>query len=134
MPAAILKVPAEMPELGHGDTLEKPMPAPNANSARVSAAAVTPPAITAAQETADSAIAPDEISVLPSAIATVPAVASQSGQLICQTNVPGGWKKDDDPSDGTQLSRTQLFDPAHRHQIAGPTVGGDGQSPGPAPV
>jgi hypothetical protein len=48
-----LSVVADMPEFGQGDTDEKPMPAPNASSTKVKAAAVTPPAITAAQETAD---------------------------------------------------------------------------------
>jgi hypothetical protein len=61
-----LKVVADMPELGQGETAEKPMPAPNATSNKVNAAAVTPPAMTAAQETAEGsfAVVLDAISAL----------------------------------------------------------------------
>src|SRR5437588_11019410 len=66
MPLTILKVVADTPELGQGDTAENPMPAPKATNTRVSAAAVTPPAITAAQETAEGSLVAvlDVISVL----------------------------------------------------------------------
>src|SRR5260370_37979873 len=53
MPAATLKVSLEIPELGHGEIDENPMPAPNANNTNVSAAAATPPAAIAAHDTAD---------------------------------------------------------------------------------
>jgi hypothetical protein len=65
-----LNVPADTPELGHGEMLEKPMPAPNATSTSVRAAVAIPPAITADQATADcSAAMPTEVSVLPLTIA-----------------------------------------------------------------
>src|SRR5882757_6248269 len=49
-PVPILKVDAETPELPHGETTEKPMPAPKESSTRVSARDATAPASTAAQE------------------------------------------------------------------------------------
>src|SRR5579862_3817186 len=51
MPVPILKVAAETPESDHGDTADKPIPAPKATSKSVSAAAAAAPAATAAQET-----------------------------------------------------------------------------------
>jgi hypothetical protein len=80
MPAASLKVVADMPELGQGETAEKPIPAPNASSTNVKAAAVTPPAVTAAQETADWSFAGvlDAISVLDTSVMlTTPAYGEQ---------------------------------------------------------
>src|SRR5215204_6525628 len=47
------KVVIEMPSPAHGETTEKPTPAPNANSNNVSAADAIPPAITAPQDTVD---------------------------------------------------------------------------------
>src|ERR1700733_14675522 len=55
MPVATLKVEAETPLSLHGETAEKPMPAPNAISRRVNAAAATAPAATAAPDTAGCA-------------------------------------------------------------------------------
>src|ERR1700688_1651382 len=55
MPVATLKVEAETPLSLHGETAEKPMPAPNAISRRVNAAAATAPAATAGHDTADCA-------------------------------------------------------------------------------
>src|ERR671927_393399 len=57
MPLAILKVVAEIPEFGHGEMDEKPIPAPNASSTSVSAAAAIPPATTAPHATADCCVA-----------------------------------------------------------------------------
>src|ERR1700733_14164498 len=55
MPVATLKVEPEPPLSLHGETAEKPMPAPNATSKRVSAAAATAPAATAGHDTAGCA-------------------------------------------------------------------------------
>src|ERR1700733_12330778 len=55
MPVATLKVEAETPLSLHGETAEKPMPAPNAISRRVNAAAAPAPAGTAAHDTAGCA-------------------------------------------------------------------------------
>src|ERR1700691_2514497 len=55
MPVATLKVEADTPLSLHGETAEKPMPAPNATSKRVNAAAATAPAATAAHDTAGCA-------------------------------------------------------------------------------
>src|SRR5674476_1306703 len=52
-PAPRLKVAADTPEAAHGDTTEKPTPAPKASKTSVSAAVVTLPAITAPQLTAE---------------------------------------------------------------------------------
>jgi hypothetical protein len=71
-----LKVVVDTPEFGQGETAEKPMPAPNANNTNVKAAAVTAPAITAAQATAEGSLVAmlDAISVLDtSLIASAPA-------------------------------------------------------------
>src|SRR5450759_1316041 len=51
-PVLIWNVLADTPEPPHGDTDEKPMPAPNARRTRVRAAAATAPATTAAHDTA----------------------------------------------------------------------------------
>src|SRR4029077_5685088 len=55
MPVPPSKVEADTPVSLHGDIDEKPMPAPNATSRRVSAAAATAPAATAGHETPDCA-------------------------------------------------------------------------------
>src|ERR1700733_15891022 len=55
MPVATLNVPAETPLSLHGETAEKPMPAPNPTSNRVNAAAATAPAATAGHDTAGCA-------------------------------------------------------------------------------
>ena len=44
---------AEAPAFAHGDTAEKPIPAPKARSASDKAAATKAPAMTAAQDTPD---------------------------------------------------------------------------------
>src|SRR5476649_2659685 len=44
---------AEAPAFAHGDTLERPIPVPNARSASESAAATNAPATTAPQDTPD---------------------------------------------------------------------------------
>src|ERR1700691_3951954 len=51
MPVPDLKVDAETPESDHGDTADRPMPAPNAISSKVRAAPATAPAATAAHDT-----------------------------------------------------------------------------------
>jgi hypothetical protein len=53
---------ADMPELPHGDTVENPMPAPNARRTRVMAAAAIAPAAIAGQDTAGLSSAGVEIS------------------------------------------------------------------------
>src|SRR3978361_1822972 len=50
-PVPILKVVAETPEFPHGETTERPMPAPNESSTSVSARDATAPARTAAHDT-----------------------------------------------------------------------------------
>jgi hypothetical protein len=52
-PVATLKAVAE-PPLDHGETAEKPTPAPNVRRIRLIAAAAAPPARIAAHETADA--------------------------------------------------------------------------------
>src|SRR5664279_1240158 len=47
-------MPADMPELPHGDTAENPMPAPNARRTRVMAAAAIAPAAIAGHDTGGS--------------------------------------------------------------------------------
>src|SRR5947207_3177136 len=78
MPAAILKVPLEIPELDQGEIAENPMPAPNANSSSVKAAVAMPPAAMAAQDTADrfSSRAPARISVLTLSVMVMAMVSS----------------------------------------------------------
>src|SRR5215475_3357526 len=49
MPVPMLNVVIDTPESDHGEIAEKPMPAPNAISSRVSAALANPSAATAAQ-------------------------------------------------------------------------------------
>ena len=49
----IEKVVAETPESGHGETDERPIPAPKAMRMRVMAQAATAPAATEAQDTAE---------------------------------------------------------------------------------
>src|SRR5579883_2846306 len=61
MPVPMLKVVDETPELAQGETAEKPMPAPNAMSNRVSAPLAKPPAITAPHEMAARGAAADSI-------------------------------------------------------------------------
>src|ERR1700730_15094575 len=50
-PVPNLKVVAETPEVPHGETTAKPMPAPNESSTSVKARDATAPARTAAQDT-----------------------------------------------------------------------------------
>jgi hypothetical protein len=52
--AAVPIVDADAPTFDHGDTDDKPNPAPNASRMSDSAAATTAPPITAAQDTPDA--------------------------------------------------------------------------------
>src|SRR4051812_39945149 len=56
MPALTWKVVADTPSLAQGETIEKPMPAPNVIKNRLSAAAAMPPAITAPHDTTDTSV------------------------------------------------------------------------------
>src|SRR5947199_7607898 len=89
-PDVILNVVADTPELGQGDTVENPMPAPNARSTNVKAAAVTPPAMTAAQETAEGsfAVVLDATSALDASLMAECSAASPGGQRYDSVKVP----------------------------------------------
>jgi hypothetical protein len=79
-----------MPELGHGETAEKPMPAPNASSTNVKAAAVTPPAITAAQEAADGSFT---ATLDPTSVLSASVIANALQRIVCNREQPRGWMK-----------------------------------------
>src|SRR6202022_3130176 len=73
-------VVADTPLFCQGETLENPSPAPNARSTRVTAADDNPPAMIAAQETADTAessVPGDSLRTIASAIAVLPRSAAK---------------------------------------------------------
>src|SRR5882757_4924004 len=69
MPAPTLKVVADTPEFDHGEIDDRPVPAPKAIKRRVSAAAATAPAATAAHETAESPAPPSSSATMAISVA-----------------------------------------------------------------
>src|SRR4051794_7372377 len=69
MPAPTLNVVADTPEFDHGEIDDKPVPAPKAIKRRVSAAAATAPAATAAHETAESRAPPSSSATMAISVA-----------------------------------------------------------------
>jgi hypothetical protein len=70
-PATLLKVEAETPDSPHGEMDVRPNPTPSARSARLNAAAATPPPTMLAQEIADVAS-----EITPGAVRTVASTES----------------------------------------------------------
>src|ERR1700735_2585549 len=113
MPVATLNVEPETPLSLHGETAEKPIPAPNATSKSVSAAAATAPAATAPHDTAGWAstivVAPrrsvsmecsrgnNQWFVIPShqesSIDTAECLGAPRCNRLVKTEIAYGWRK-----------------------------------------
>src|ERR1700716_1288449 len=83
MPAPTLKVVADTPEFDHGEMDDRPVPAPKAINRRVSAAAATAPAATAAHETAESPAPSSSSATMAISVARKSVIGSPSS-LFCR--------------------------------------------------